>query len=81
MPDITFNGESKTVTSVTIALLIEEFKLGERRFAVERNREIVPRSQFAETKVVAGDVIEIVQFVGGGSVSYTHLTLPTTPYV
>jgi len=66
MPEITFNGEPKTVTSVTIALLIEEFKLGERRFAVERNREIVPRSQFAETEVVAGDVIEIVQFVGGG---------------
>ncbi|MCL4164913.1 UNVERIFIED_CONTAM: hypothetical protein GTU68_056474 [Idotea baltica] len=66
MPEITFNGEPKTVESSTVQLLIEELQLGAKRFAVERNKEIVPRSQFAETEVAAGDVIEIVQFVGGG---------------
>jgi thiamine biosynthesis protein ThiS len=36
------------------------------RVAVERNREIVPRDQWAGTTLQAGDNIEIVQFVGGG---------------
>ena len=66
MPEIYFNGEKREVVSATISALVEEVKLGEKRFAVERNREIVPRSQFAETAIDEGDVIEIVQFVGGG---------------
>jgi thiamine biosynthesis protein ThiS len=34
--------------------------------AVERNREIVPKSAYGETRLAEGDRIEIVQFVGGG---------------
>ena len=34
--------------------------------AVERNEEIVPKSQFDETIIQNGDVIEVVSFVGGG---------------
>ena len=34
--------------------------------AVERNREVVPRSRFAEVTLREGDRIEIVNFVGGG---------------
>jgi thiamine biosynthesis protein ThiS len=34
--------------------------------AVERNREIVPKSAYAVTRLTDGDRIEIVQFVGGG---------------
>ncbi|MGE0827938.1 MAG: sulfur carrier protein ThiS [Hyphomonadaceae bacterium] len=37
-----------------------------RKVAVERNREIVPRSAFADTSLNEGDRLEIVQFVGGG---------------
>jgi sulfur carrier protein len=34
--------------------------------AVERNREIVPKSMYRATRLAEGDRIEIVQFVGGG---------------
>ena len=36
------------------------------RVAVELNRGIVPREQWAETSLGDGDHLEIVQFVGGG---------------
>jgi thiamine biosynthesis protein ThiS len=37
-----------------------------RGIAVERNREIVPKSEHALTALAEGDQIELVQFVGGG---------------
>jgi thiamine biosynthesis protein ThiS len=37
------------------------------RVAVELNREIVPRTLWAETQLHEGDSLEIVHFVGGGS--------------
>lgn len=36
------------------------------RLAVERNGEIVPKAQYAQTVLEDGDAIEIVRFVGGG---------------
>ena len=61
------NGETRTVVQgTTIAALIVELGLGDRRVAVERNREVVPRAQHASTEVLAGDRIELVTFVGGG---------------
>jgi sulfur carrier protein len=50
----------------TVADLIEQQGLTGRRLAVERNREIVPRSQHATTCLQAGDIIEIVHAIGGG---------------
>ena len=46
--------------------LLRELGLDGGRVAIERNLEILPRPQWAETLVVAGDRYEIVQFVGGG---------------
>jgi sulfur carrier protein len=40
--------------------------LTSKKIAVERNGEIVPRSQYAATPVRAGDRLEIVGAVGGG---------------
>lgn len=37
--------------------------------ALERNREIVPKSMFDDTHIVDGDQLEIVHFVGGGQQS------------
>jgi len=39
---------------------------GGKRIALERNGEIVPRSQFAEQQLADGDRLEIVVAVGGG---------------
>lgn len=63
---ITFNGELKSVQSRTVAALLEEFGLQDKKLAVELNREIVSRSSYAETVLASGDAVEIVTFVGGG---------------
>ncbi|NJC33822.1 thiazole synthase [Sphingomonas jejuensis] len=64
---ITVNGEHRRVPGgITIARLADILGLVPEKVAVERNLEIVPRSQIAETAVADGDEIEIVHFVGGG---------------
>ncbi len=63
---IHINGEPREVKATTISALAEELGLDARKVAVERNLEIVPRSQHAHTALAEGDRIEIVQFVGGG---------------
>jgi sulfur carrier protein len=63
---IQVNGELREVRSDTILALVEELGLDVRKVAVERNLEIVPKSQHAVTPVAEGDRVEVVQFVGGG---------------
>ena len=61
------NGEAtKAPDSVTVAAFLDGLGLPQKGVAVERNREIVPRSSFGSTILAEGDRIEIVQFVGGG---------------
>ena len=65
--DIVINGEARTVLQgTTVASLIVELGLGDRRVAVERNHEVVPRAEHGSTVLAAGDRIEVVTFVGGG---------------
>jgi len=64
---ISVNGEDKQVASgITVAALLEQMGLPAGRVAVEYNRAILPRAQWAATPVAPGDQFEIVQFVGGG---------------
>lgn len=64
---ITLNGEARRVSAgLTIAGLAAELGLAPEKVAVERNREIVPRSTLSLAMVADGDEIEIVHFVGGG---------------
>jgi sulfur carrier protein len=51
---------------LNVARLIEELELEGKRIALERNGEIVPRSQFDEIALADGDALEIVVAVGGG---------------
>ena len=61
------NGETRTVVQgTTVAALLVNLGLGDRRVAVERNREVVPRADHASTELAAGDRLELVTFVGGG---------------
>jgi sulfur carrier protein len=65
--EVVINGQSRKVArGTTVAALIGELGLGDRRVAVERNREVVPRAQHATTPLAAGDRLELVTFVGGG---------------
>ena len=64
---IILNGEAVDIPdALSVAQLIEHLALGQRRVAVELNREIVPKSRHAETPVSAGDVVELVTAIGGG---------------
>lgn len=64
---VTVNGEPRDLPhAVTIADLIAQLGLGERRIAVEVNLDIVPRDDYAAHHLRDGDAIEIVHFVGGG---------------
>lgn len=65
--DIFLNGDAVSVDGgATIARLLVEHGLAERRVAVEVNGEIVPRSRHADWPLKTGDRIEIVQALGGG---------------
>lgn len=51
----------------TCADLVEQLSLGSsQRFAVERNGQIVPRSQLANVVLEEGDRVEVIQAIGGG---------------
>ena len=64
---ITVNGEAHQVAEdTTVAELIAELGLADRRVAIERNRQVVPRAEHATARLSAGDRLEIVTFVGGG---------------
>ena len=66
------NGQSRAFEtlsqSASLEELIGELGLKGDRVAVEHNGEIVPRSSWAETTVTGGDRLEVVHFVGGGSI-------------
>ncbi|HEV2833856.1 MAG TPA: sulfur carrier protein ThiS [Pyrinomonadaceae bacterium] len=62
------NGEAKELSSPTsLAELITQLDLPAARIAVELNRAVVRRSDWNATLLQDDDRIEIVHFVGGGS--------------
>jgi thiamine biosynthesis protein ThiS len=65
--NLMLNGEpAEAPDAVTVAAFLEQLGLPLKGVAVERNREIVPKSMYRATRLAEGDRIEIVQFVGGG---------------
>lgn len=65
--NVVLNGESRELEAgTTLADLLRSIDLGQRRFAVEINEELVPRSAHADRVLQAGDRVEIVQAIGGG---------------
>lgn len=67
MISIQLNGEPRSIApGINIAQLVADIGLDPAKVAVERNREIVPRSTLGAVTVEAGDQLEIVHFVGGG---------------
>jgi thiamine biosynthesis protein ThiS len=66
--EVRVNGESRVLPpGCSVEALLRELGIGSpARVAVEFNREILPKSRYAETELSDGDRIEVVQFVGGG---------------
>jgi thiamine biosynthesis protein ThiS len=63
---VILNGDPRQVREGSIADLVASLGLDVKKVAVERNREIVPRSTLADVALAEGDALEIVHFVGGG---------------
>lgn len=64
---ITLNGTVKEIPEgYTAQQLVDSLELGDKRLAMEINREIAPRSSFETHVLHAGDQIEIVHAIGGG---------------
>ncbi|MGF1614243.1 MAG: sulfur carrier protein ThiS [Gammaproteobacteria bacterium] len=67
MVQIFVNGDEQKVSAgTTLAKLLEARQLSGKRFAIEVNEEIVPRSYLNEYRLKQGDRVEIVQAIGGG---------------
>jgi thiamine biosynthesis protein ThiS len=64
---ITVNGEARNAKAgASVTELLQELGLNPLLVVVEQNREILARARVADAVLSAGDVLEVVHFVGGG---------------
>jgi len=67
--EIVLNGERKEIVpGQSILDLVQSLNLPTARLAVEYNLKIVKRPDWSTQLLLPGDKVEIVQFVGGGSI-------------
>ena len=65
---VTINGETRNLSgAMSVRDLLSSLGMDPAKIAVERNLEIVPRSQYGAVQVGQGDRLEIVHFIGGGN--------------
>jgi thiazole synthase len=65
---VTINGETRNLNgALSVRDLLSGLGMDPAKIAVERNLEIVPRSQYGAVIVCEGDRLEIVHFIGGGN--------------
>ena len=60
------NGVEMDIAGKTVSEYLETTSYDSKRIAVERNGDIVFKSQYDAAVLEDGDSIEIVSFVGGG---------------
>ncbi len=63
---VTVNGEAREVQASHVAALLSELDYEGAHCAIAINYDVVPRSLWAETKLKAGDEIEIISPRQGG---------------
>lgn len=63
---VRINGENIEAAGKTIADYLKETGYNSSRVAVEQNENIVPKSEYETVVMKDGDVIEVVNFTGGG---------------
>ena len=60
------NGTELDIAGKTVAEYLATTNYDPKRIAVERNGDIVFKSQYGDTVLKDGDSLEVVSFVGGG---------------
>ncbi len=64
---VQINGETReNCEGLTVEEMVDREGLQKSRIAVEINGEIVSKQKYNDTVLHAGDVVEVVSFVGGG---------------
>lgn len=64
---VKINGDVQEIPDgLNVLALAEHLGIAGSRVAIERNLDILPRAQWAETQIRPNDSFEIVHFVGGG---------------
>jgi len=64
---IQLNGEPfEAQDGMTISVLLASMDVGTKRYAIEVNEMIIPRSQHDSHELAAGDSVEVVVAIGGG---------------
>lgn len=63
---ICINGKKIENNEILLSAYLEENGINPQRIAVELNGEILPKAQYSNTVLKDGDIVEIVNFVGGG---------------
>ena len=67
MTELVINGRVHNFAySLNLHQLLVELDLTDKRVAIERNGEIIPRGEFGSLALENGDKLEIVVAVGGG---------------
>ena len=63
---VKINGTELPIAGKTVSEYLAATNYDPKRIAIERNGEIVLKSQYDVTVLENGDSLEIVSFVGGG---------------
>ncbi len=64
---VRLNGEMREIPEgLTVAGLLAHLGLKAQRVAVELNETVVTKDRYDDQRIVPGDSVEIVAFVGGG---------------
>ncbi len=80
--NVIINGDNRTIDEeMTVDQLLTNLRLDGRKVAVEKNMEIVPKSQYKEIFLAEGDKFEIVHFIGGGASDSHENVLRKSPDV
>lgn len=68
MIEIIINGEKRRIAEgLTLHAFLVQIGIDPKKVAIERNQEIVPHSAYLTIELVPNDVLEVVQFIGGGN--------------
>jgi sulfur carrier protein len=64
---IQLNGDPYVIDGdARLTTLIDVLKMKPTRIAVELNREVIPKADYAKIVLREGDELELINFVGGG---------------
>jgi sulfur carrier protein len=63
---VTVNGETREISAASVDALLGELDYEGTHFAIALNYDVVPKSRWSETRLKAGDEIEIITPRQGG---------------